>query len=113
MYKMEHQDWETYIVHCKNDPKKNDKQCNKKNKNYVVDPLKKMDKKIEKGELKHKKIDNELRKSIQQARLSMGLTQKELANRLSMPEKLINEIETGKANYNGVHISKIKRFLKI
>lgn len=110
---MEHQNWETYIVHCKNGQKKNDKECNKKKKNYVNDPSKKMDKKIEKGELRHKKIDDELRISIQKARLSMGLTQKELANRLSMPDKLINEIETGKAKYNGAQISKIKRFLKI
>ena len=72
-----------------------------------------MDEKIEKGELKHKKIDNELRISIQNARLSMGLTQKQLANKLSIPDKLINEIETGKAKYNGAQISKIKRFLKI
>ena len=43
----------------------------------------------------------------------MGLTQKDLAKRLSMPDKLINDIETGKAKYNGNQISKIKRFLKI
>ena len=43
----------------------------------------------------------------------MGLTQKQLANKLSIPDKLINEIETGKAKYNGAQISKIKRFLKI
>ena len=111
---MDHQDWETYIVHCKASNNKNNKECNgNKKKKYVSDPSKKMDEKIEKGELKHKTIDNELKISIQKARLSMGLTQKDLAKRLSMPDKLINDIETGKAKYNANQISKIKRFLKI
>ena len=83
---MEHQDWETYIIHCK-DPKKEKKE--KKNetvkKGNFVNKSKKLDQKIEEGDLKHKKIDPELSKKIQQGRLSKGLTQKQLATKLSIP----------------------------
>ena len=63
--------------------------------------------------LKHKKIDGELSKKIQQGRISKGYTQKQLANRLSIPLNEINEMECGKFIYNGQKISKVKRFLSI
>jgi len=111
---MEHQDWKEYIVHCKNPTNvKKDVKSDKK-KQYIPSKDQKMESKIEKGEkLNHKKIDKELSHKIQKARLSKGLTQKQLANQLSLPDKVINEIETGKAIYNGQQIGKIKRFLKI
>ena len=40
-------------------------------------------------------------------------TQKELANKINLSIQIINEIESGKAIYNHVHINKIKRILKI
>jgi len=43
----------------------------------------------------------------------MGLTQKDLANKLSLQASVINEIECGKAKYNPQQIVKIKRILKI
>lgn len=105
---MEHQDWKTYIVHATNaKDKKNDVTPKTINKD------KKFDEKIEEGDLKHRKIDLELSKAIQQARLSKNLTQKQLAQKLSLPQQTINEIETGKFNYNGQIISKIKRNLNI
>jgi ribosome-binding protein aMBF1 (putative translation factor) len=109
---MEHQDWKQYIIHCKEPLKGTDVKVGSKKQN-VPDKSKVMDEKIEKGDLKHQKIDPKLSKEIQKHRLSMGLTQKQLANKLSIPSKLINDIETGKALYNGQQISKIKRFLKI
>jgi len=114
---MEHQDWEQYIVRCKVDKKNNDKKNDKKvkNNNGVNEFLKdnKLEKKVEEGVLKHDKVDKELCKKIQQARLSMGLTQKDLANKLSLQASVINEIECGKAKYNAQQIVKIKRILKI
>lgn len=115
---MDHQDWETYIVHCKdknkvtNKEKKLNDKVKKKGTN-VLQKDSKLEKNIEDGNLKHKKIDGELSKKIQQGRLSKGLTQKQLANRLSIPINEINEMENGKYVYNGQKISKVKRFLGI
>ena len=55
----------------------------------------------------------ELSQQIQKARLSKNLTQKQLAKQLSIPPNIINDIENGKAIYNGQQISKIKRKLGI
>ena len=113
---MEHQDWKTYIIHCKNpnilnreknintEKKKNMDEINKENK---------IEQKVKDGELKHNKIDLIISKQIQQARLSRNMTQKQLANKLSIPISEINEMETGRFKYNGQKISKVKRYLKI
>ena len=115
---MDHQNWETYIIHCKNDNQVNQKdklKDQKQRKKPTSDNLKntKLEKKIEDGDLKHQKINPELSKKIQQGRLSKGYTQKQLANRLSIPINEINEMECGKFIYNGSKISKVKRFLSI
>ena len=106
---LDHQDWKTLIV--KKTKEKSDK--NKPKIKKVIDPNIKMEKKIEEGKLEHKKITNELRVQIQQGRASKGLTQKQLANSVNLPQSIINEIESGKAIYNHVHINKIKRVLGI
>ena len=111
---MDHQDWKTYIVHCKDTPKttgNGQMETVKRSTNF--DKSKKYDQKIEEGDLKHKKIDPELSKKIQQGRLSKGWTQKQLATKLSIPVNVINEMECGKYLYNGQTISKVKRALNI
>jgi len=109
---MEHQDWEQYIVHCKSSERdKTGKLKKNKHKDNTKDNI--LEKKVETGNLKHKKITKELSQEIQNARLSKGLTQKDLAKQLSIPQNIINDIECGKAIYNGQHISKIKRKLGI
>ena len=95
---MDHQNWETYIIHCKNDNQVNQKdklKDQKQRKKPTSDNLKntKLEKKIEDGDLKHQKINPELSKKIQQARLSKNMTQKQVANRLSIPVNEINEME--------------------
>jgi putative transcription factor len=106
---LDHQDWKTLIVN-----KTKDKNDSKKPKiTKLGDPNVKMEKKIEEGKLEHKKIPNELRGQIQRGRASKGLTQKQLANSVNLPQSVINEIESGKAIYNHVQINKIKRFLNI
>lgn len=115
---MEHQDWTTYIVHCKEPDKATNKQKKlddkeKKVNTGVLQKDNKLEKSIEEGKLKHKKIDPELSKKIQQGRLSKGLTQKQLANSLSLPVTEINQMECGQFMYNGQKISKVKRFLRI
>ena len=115
---MDHQDWETYIIHCKKETKSIGTDKKRKDKEVKKKPTEssknnKFEKKIEEGDLKHQKINPELSKKIQQARLSKNMTQKQLANRLSIPVNEINEMECGRFIYNGQKISKVMRFLSI
>ena len=112
---LEHQDWETIYTKANkqlNSGGKN-KEENKKKKTQDFTKENKMDKKIEEGNLKHDKTPAELSKIIQQRRLNMGLTQKDLANKINVQVKVIIDIESGKAKKNPQLISKIKRILNI
>ena len=68
---------------------------------------------VEEDNLKHKKVPPEIRKLIQGRRGELKWTQKELAQKCNFQVTIINDIETGKANYNPQHITKIKRILKL
>ena len=107
---LDHQDWNTIVV-----KKKHDKVAAglKRKKNPEGQKLLKLEKKADNDELKHDKITKELRLQISQGRSSNGLTQKQFANSINLPLQKIQEIENGKAIYNGKDINKIKRFLKI
>ena len=76
-------------------------------------PYDKLLKQVENDDLKHKKVPPEIRKQIQQKRGQLTWTQKDLAQRCNFQVSIINDIETGKANYNPQHITKIKRILNI
>ena len=52
-------------------------------------------------------------KTISSARLAKKMTQKELANKLSIQVNLLQTIENGSAVYDGNLYSKIKNFLHI
>ena len=96
--------------------KKNTKEVKEStnNKKKPVDlKAKKIEKKVEEDDLKHKKITPELKQQIIKSRCDNSLTQKQLAQKCNLPLQIINDIETGKAIYNHVHINKIKRILKI
>jgi len=109
---MEHQDWNTLYLNCKvSDKTNNSKPGNKKT--YVANPEKKMEKQIENGKLKHNTVESDFSKKVQQKRLSMGFTQKQLATKLNMPVQTISDIENGKAKYNPQVVNKIKRIIKI
>ena len=106
---MEHQDWKPVIVH-------KSKTIEKKNivkKTPTQQQHQSIEKKAENDELKHKQITVEMRKKIQQARTAKGLTQKELAQKCGFTQKILNEIESGKAIYNANHLNKIKRQLGV
>tara|TARA_B100001094_G_C17648119_1_gene538288 strand:+ start:261 stop:590 length:330 start_codon:yes stop_codon:yes gene_type:complete len=108
---MEHQNWETHIIHCK---QSKNKEGNKKDKTHKdVSKNTKLEKLVEKDELSHKKVPKELSEMVRNKRCEMKLKQKDLANQLNVNVSLINEIETGKAIYNGPLLSKIKRKLNI
>ena len=55
----------------------------------------------------------ELADSIRNKRCEMKLKQKDLAKQLNINVSLINEIESGKAIYNGKLVSRIKTKLNI
>ena len=107
---LDHQDWKDIVVHKK--PTIN-AGIKPKNLDPNTQKLNSIENKADNDELKHDKITLELRQNIQKGRSSKGLTQKQLANSINMPLQKIQEIESGKAIYNGKDINKIKRFLKI
>ena len=104
---MEHQDWEIKIVK----PKKSNNQEGGKSKQYVKSKEQKMSESEESGKLSHKKMDSEFGKTLQKYRLSQNMTQKDIAQKLNIPVKDINEIESGKMKHNGQLMGKIKRLM--
>jgi ribosome-binding protein aMBF1 (putative translation factor) len=105
---MEHQDWKPIVV-LKNNSLNED---GLPKKEYVKSKATKLEENIEEGKLSHKKMDLSFGKNLQKYRLSQGFTQKDLANKLNIQVKDINEIESGKAKHNGPLMGKIKRIMK-
>ena len=116
---MDHQNWDVIYIRGNKELNKGKKEKEKEKEKATGDKkssfLKenKMEKKIEEGNLKHDKVKLDISKTIQQKRLELGMTQKDLANKLNIPVKTIIDIESGKANKNQQLISKIKRNLNI
>ena len=104
---MEHQDWKTIYVKSNKQPDNKTQKQQSQSNNFE----KKMEEKIENGNMRNEKIDKDKSLSIQQKRQSKGLTQKDLANKLNIPVKTINEIESGKGNKNPQIINRINRYL--
>ena len=67
----------------------------------------------ESEELKHNKVDRNLSKAIQQARMAKKMTQKELATKMNEKPQVVGEYENGKAIPNGQIISKMERILGV
>ena len=107
---LDHQDWKTVVVKTKqsNTDKKTTKKLSEAQQKDI-----KLLKQVEEDNLKHKKVPPEIRKLIQQKRGELKWTQKDLAQKCNFQVTIINDIETGKANYNPQHINKIKRILKL
>ena len=102
---MEHQDWNTLFVNS------NKKKNNIEKKEYVKSKEQKMNENEENGKLSHKKMDSDFGKSLQKYRSSINMTQKDIAQKLNIPVKDINEIESGKMKHNGQLMGKIKRLM--
>lgn len=94
------QDWKTVIL-TKSTPYKetsNEKPKPKIDENEIVKP---------------KKIDYNLKKSIQQARLNKKMSQKQLANLMNVPIQTIVNYENGKAIPNNLFISNLEKRLGV
>ena len=79
------------------------------NKINVVTNAKKLD--AEEETFKLPKVTLSMSKRIAQVRMEKKLTQKELANILSLPHKIIQDYESGKAIPNAVILNKIEKAL--
>ena len=108
---LDHQDWKTDVVKTKQS--KAETQTTTKKLSEAQQKDIKLLKQVEEDNLKHKKVPPEIRKQIQGRRCELKWTQKQLAQRCNFQVTIINDIETGKANYNPQHITKIKRILKL
>ena len=110
---LEHQDWETLYVHCKMQ-----KPTNTTNKGVSVKKNKsnnnerKMDKEIEEGKMKHKKVSEDLKTEFQKWRQSKGMTQKEVAVKLAVNHQIINKFEQGQLKHDPKLVGKVKRLMK-
>jgi len=110
---LDHQDWKQVIIK-KKDNKTLSTTVSKLSKLSVTQQTDiKLLKQADNDDLKHKKVPPEIRKQIQQKRGVLKWTQKQLAQKVNLQVSIINDIETGKANYNPQHITKIKRILQI
>lgn len=56
-------------------------------------------------------VSKDLKIALQQARTAKGMTQKDLAQKLQMDAKTVNEYESGKAIPNNAVIAKMERAL--
>jgi ribosome-binding protein aMBF1 (putative translation factor) len=63
--------------------------------------------------IKIKTVPRETANLIVAGRINKKLTRKQLANNLNLKEAILEEIETGKAIYDGNLIAKIKKYLSI
>lgn len=109
----QHQDWNTVIL--RNPKAQKAVQQKQQQRVKTVDNQSVDEKKLlsETESFHHKKVSVEDSKKIVQARVAAKLTQAQLAQRLNISSKDINDIERGVALYNGNLIAKIKKLLKI
>lgn len=63
--------------------------------------------------IKIKTVPKDIANLIVSGRINKKLTRKQLANNLNLKETIIEEIETGKAIYDGKLITRIKQYLNI
>ena len=119
----DHQDWNNVVFKKKQSTtltNEDIRQSNYKTKQRVVNnsnnsvngqKLYKLDNETESFEVK--KVSLSLSRQIQQARLSNKITQKELAQRINVSNKIINDYESGKAIPDNAVKMKIQRALGI
>ena len=120
----EHQDWNNVVFKKKQSTtltNEDIRRSNYKTKQRVVNnnsknsvngqKLYNLDNETESFEVK--KVSLSLSRQIQQARLSNKITQKELAQRINVSNKIINDYESGKAIPDNAVKMKIQRALGI
>ena len=104
---MEHQDWNPVILHGKATPRKHDIVAKQ---NPVAQHLAK----IEREEfVKSKTLSHDSRIALQQGRLALKKTQKEIDQLCSFPPNTMSAFESGRSTPNGTQLNTLNRILKI
>lgn len=62
-------------------------------------------------ELKHKAIDTNVARYIQQGRAAKGLSQKDLATKINEKQQIVNDYEAGRGIPNNIILGKMERAL--
>lgn len=107
IYNMQHQDWQFVIF-----KKKTAATVTEVVKTKIHNPIAsgvKLDENDEVSKIKY--VPKEISNEISQARNLKNMTQKQLALGLNLKPDIINNIESGKAIYNGEQIARIRRQL--
>lgn len=95
------QDWETITLE------------KRKTTQHIPNNIPKSSSKLDNNDIeKPKKVSNELKIAIQQARICNKLSQKQLSSIMCCQPSLINQYENGKAIPNNSFISKLEQKLK-
>lgn len=103
------QQWETVILNKKNNDTHTPKP--KPQINHIDAKLNAIDSSELPSDIQNKKINTTLRTSFQIARLSLKLTQKELAQKAAIDIRIVSEIESGKRIFNDTEIRKCEKIL--
>jgi len=103
----DHQDWTPVKI------KKNDSKLSQKISNSSTSGSATSSSKIDEDVKPPPMVDRELAQTIQKFRVAKGLTQKQLAQAISLPVQIISDYERGTAVKNGAYVSRIKAFLGI
>lgn len=114
---LSHQDWTTIYTRSKKPPKGAQAKDAQGAKTSSVPPLsshkeRKLDERIEAGDLKARTFDAAFGKRVQAHRIENSLTQKQLAQQMRVTERIIKDIEAGKGNYNPTLMSRLQRAIK-
>ncbi len=104
---MNHQDWKPVILRKNTKPLKSiEKVIKKSNENQHL-------KKLEGNDVKLEYIDRSISKKIVEARVSLRMTQQDLANKLCVKKNIVNDLEYGKVLKNDKVIRRALNILKI
>ena len=106
---MSHQDWNPVIFKSKQKVEQSNYNQESGKKKVIITQR---DRNLDSSEVEAPpKIDNDLRKAIQQGRQSKNLTQKELAQLVGVQQSEITNYENGKAIPNNQFIAKLEKKL--
>tara|TARA_Y100000992_G_scaffold295538_2_gene256580 strand:- start:52 stop:411 length:360 start_codon:yes stop_codon:yes gene_type:complete len=103
------QDWETVVLEK---PKSIGKRQNTKDKNTSTITDKKISNEDHSDFIVHEKVSISLKKSIQQARMSKKMSQKQLAVLMNCQSSVIQQYENGQAIPNNNFICKLEKVLQ-
>lgn len=107
----EHQDWNVTVLNKTEPNKKNDhkKVVLSEQHSHMV----KLEHSIGDEGFHHETVSYTLKMQIQQARVANKLNQKQLAERLGVTPRVVNEYESGKAIPNNAIIQKMSKILGV